>query len=61
MLDSCFSFPGRKCWAIGLSFLDSSVGQLIYLPRTQDLGSSLSFPGLKCWAVDLAFEDSSVA
>ena len=39
MLDSCFSFPGLKCLAIGLPSQDSSDGQLILLTKTQVLGS----------------------
>ena len=59
MLDICFSFPGPTCFAVGLLSQDSSVEQLIYLPRTQVLGSSSTFPRLNCGAVDLPSHDSS--
>ena len=60
MLDSCFSFPGLKCLAIGSPSQFSSDGQLIYLPRTQVLGSCSTFIRLKYRAVDLLSQNSNV-
>ena len=60
MLDSCFSFPGLKCFAIGLPSQVSSDGQLILLTKTQVLDSFLSFPGLMYLVVGLPYQLSIV-